>query len=61
MLKQCCGFFTGLPTCTVPLRNKRPKIYAKYAYVFAHTCVCISAYAYVRMHMCVYSAYAYAH
>ena len=22
---------------TVPLRNKRPKIYAKYAYAFAHT------------------------
>ena len=29
---------------TVPLRNKRPKIYAKYAYAFAHTPMLIGMY-----------------
>ena len=29
---------------TVLLKNKRPKIYMKYLYAFAHTGVCVSAY-----------------
>ena len=45
--------------CTVPLRNKRPKIYGKYAYTFARMwyayprmCVCVCAYT-LHMHMLI--------
>ena len=30
---------------TVPFRNKRPKIYAKYAYAYAYIRVCVCVYA----------------
>ena len=42
---------------TVPLRNKRPKIYAKYAYAYAYIRVCVCVYTRMRMRMriCAYT------
>ena len=36
---------------TVPFRNKRPKIYAKYAYAYIRVCV----YTRMRMRICAYT------
>ena len=44
---------------TVPFRNKRPKIYAKYAYAYAYIRVCV--YTRMRMRICAYTLCAYAH
>ena len=42
-------------TCTVPFRNKRPKIYAKYAYAYAYIRVCVYVYTHMRMRICAYT------
>ena len=40
---------------TVPFRNKRPKIYAKYAYAYANIRVCVCVYTRMRMRICAYT------
>ena len=40
---------------TVPFRNKRPKIYAKYAYAYAYIRVCVCVYTRMRMRICAYT------
>ena len=37
---------------TVPLKNKCPKIFAKYAYASVRMRICVCAYAYVCMRIC---------
>ena len=41
--------------CTVPFRNKRPKIYAKYAYAYAYIRICVCVYTRMRMRICAYT------